>query len=99
MPLSFPFTTYSPPETAGPSLVGVYELGWPCRSGYSVVYIGSTNNIQRRLREHVNSSKNWAVYRCLTTGCRRRANQIERVELQKFERRHGRMPKYNQRIG
>ncbi len=100
MPLNNSFTTYDPPETAGPDRVGVYELGWPgdTDSGYVVVYIGS-GDVRRRLRRHRRGEKTWAVYRCRLTGSRRRARQVERKHQRLFRSRHGRLPRFNSRVG
>lgn len=100
MPLSFPFTKYDPPETCGPDQIGVYELGWPAQtdSGYAIVYIGS-GRIADRLYRHSRSEKTWAVYRCEITNSTRRARQRERRAQRRFVDRHGRLPRFNDRIG
>ncbi len=100
MSLCFPFTTYDPEGPSGPDQIGVYELGWSGRSesGYKIVYIGS-GRINNRLRSHYYSDKTWAVYRCEITNSTRRARQRERRELRRFERTHGRLPRFNLQIG
>lgn len=100
VPLSFPFTTYDPPGTPGPDLIGVYELGWPAPtdSGYAVVYIGS-GRIRQRLQEHNRSNKSWVAYRCEITNSTRRARQRERREQRRFRDFVGRLPKFNKQIG
>jgi len=99
MPLSNPFTQYPPKSNdAPPSSVGVYELGWPCRTGYCIVYIGQ-GVIADRLRAHARSEKTWAVYRCQVVGSRRRSKQIERRELRSYRDRHGSLPGFNNQLG
>lgn len=92
MALSTPFVPYRPSKP--PAVVGVYELGW---SG-AVVYVGM-GSIRPRIRAHDRDpDKTFNQYRCLITNCRREARRIERRELERFRRRHGRLPKYNERI-
>lgn len=94
MPLQTRFYAYEPSRP--PDVVGVYELGW--RDG-SVVYIGS-GVIQTRLAVHERDpDKRFSLYRCQITNDRRRARQIERREQRKFQHRHGRLPRFNHRIG
>lgn len=95
MPLQTRWYNYDSPSQP-PDRVGVYELGW--RNGL-IVYIGQ-GVVRERVREHNrDNKKRFSVYRCRIVGDRRRAKQIERREQRKFERRHGRLPTYNNRIG
>lgn len=93
MPLATRYYRYEP--TRPSAYVGCYELAW----ADSIVYIGM-GQIRDRLRvHHRDDEKSWNRYRCVVTNDRRRARQIERRELTAFRNRHGRLPKYNQRIG
>lgn len=75
-------------------MIGVYELG---RADH-VLYIGS-GRICDRLRSHERcEEKHFHQYRCLVTNDRRRAIQIERRELHRFEQSNERLPLYNEEV-
>lgn len=93
MPICTPFTTYRPPKP--PDGVGCYELGW---SG-SVVYVGMGSIRDRIMAHHRSDVKQFNQYRCRVTNCRRRAGEIERVELRTYREQYGRLPKYNSQLG
>jgi len=94
MPLQTRFYEFE--RSRPPDVVGVYELGW---SDGSIVYIGS-GVICTRICEHQrDQNKRFSLYRCRITNDRRRARQIERREQRKFRKRHGRLPRFNHRIG
>ncbi|WP_299332261.1 DUF7508 domain-containing protein [Haloplanus sp.] len=94
MPLQTRFYEFE--RSRPPDVIGVYELGW--RDG-SVVYIGA-GVIRARLCAHRRDpDKRFSVYRCQITNDRRRAGQMERREQRKFQRRHSRLPRFNNRVG
>jgi len=85
-----PFNT----ETIGkaPIKAGVYFLG----SEHETTYIGASNNIQQRLREHMNSTdsciKNTVSF-CYHETLFPEAE--EEKQLTAFQYEHGRLPKCN----
>ena len=78
---------------------GVYELG---DTNGDVHYIGE-GLIHSRLMDHFPQGSDpipgTAYFRVEPTGCKERAGQRERALLREFERRYGRLPKYNKKIG
>ena len=94
MPLQTRFRKYE--QTRPPNAVGVYELAW---ADNAIVYIGA-GVVRRRLQCHNRDpDKYFHSYRTIITNDRRRAQQIEKREQRKFFDRHGRLPKYNSRVG
>lgn len=76
---------------------GAYELA---DSGGNVIYIGQ-GKVQSRLLSHFvdggDPIPGASLYRVDYTGSARRAEQRERALLRTYERRHGRLPRFNQR--
>ena len=73
---------------------GCYELGDGDRE---IVYIGQ-GRVRQRLMAHWRDAKNKpgiSYYRCAYSGSKKRAVQMERVELQQYDYLHGELPLYN----
>ena len=77
---------------------GIYELG----NSEDILYIGQ-GIAKLRLMSHFPDGTDPIVgvslYRVEYIGSKERAEQRERVELANYERRHGRLPKFNHRRG
>ena len=76
---------------------GCYELG---DADGEIVYIGQ-GQVRQRLIAHwrdVKGKPRISYYRCTYCGSKRRAIQMERVELQQYVYLYGELPLYN-RIG
>lgn len=74
-----------------PMRIGVYYIGH-INNGYFIPdYIGSSDNIQRRLTEHLAENKWSDVTHFAFTTCRsiQEAQELEQREIQKYK------PKYN----
>ena len=79
--------------TLVPSVEGVYELA---NSSQQIIYIGRSDNLQRRLNEHLNTTdpciKSAAYFRFEKTY---RSEQRERELIDHFRRLNGRLPRCN----
>ena len=77
---------------------GVYELG----NSEDILYIGE-GHIRTRLMSHFADGSDpipgASFYRVEYTGSKVKAVQRQNAELNKYKRRHGRYPRYNQRKG
>lgn len=73
-----------------PEKRGVYEL----KCFGELVYIGYSSNLQQRLLSHCRS-KNPNYYRFKRARFFRSAKALEDKHLSKFEREHGRLPRWN----
>lgn len=58
-----------------PEVPGVYILHFP---GLEAVYIGSTKNLQRRLKEHKRSKPGWSYFDWYQTGTVQKARAMEK---------------------
>lgn len=76
-----------------PENIGVYELAY----ARSTVYIGS-GEIRARLYACDKKGMSFNQVRWQETNSTVRARQKERKYLKQFKDRHGRLPKYNNRI-
>jgi hypothetical protein len=76
-----------------PANVGVYEFAYNKRT----VYVGS-GTIRDRLQAHNRSGYSMTHFRYEETNSRMRAVQRERKLLKQFQKRKGRLPKYNDEI-
>lgn len=77
-----------------PNTLGIYELA--DNSG-TILYIGE-GNIRERLADHLTGEDKKVgagQFRYEETKSKTRAQQRERSELRKYEKKHGRLPKYN----
>jgi GIY-YIG catalytic domain-containing protein len=79
---------------------GTYELGNRLRN---IIYIGRSDNLRRRLMEHLNSSDECiqkAFYFRFDDGCsgERQCCYAERRELITYRDEHGRLPECNDNI-
>ena len=78
---------------------GVYELA---DKDKKLVYVGQ-GKIKTRLLRHFIGKEDpipeAAYYRFHKTGSKEKAEQRERSLLRKHEKRRGKLPKYNQRVG
>ena len=76
-----------------PEKEGVYELA---DNSQSIIYIGRSNNLRRRLSEHLNSDdhclRNARYFRYEQTW---RSEERERELLNEYRRIHGRLPRCN----
>ncbi len=77
---------------------GVYELGYHD----DILYIGE-GQVYSRLMSHFSQSTDPIVgasyYRAEYTQSKERAVQRQNAELRSYERKHGRLPKFNQHMG
>lgn len=73
-----------------PNNIGVYELA---QAG-STVYIGQ-GKIRDRIRACDKRNMSFNQVRWEETNSKRRAKQRENALLKKFEKKYGRLPKYN----
>jgi len=80
-----------------PSVYGVYELS---DGSKHTVYIGE-GNLHDRLLAHFAAGSDptpgTSYFRYVTTGSKQRAVQRQNALLSEFMKKHGRLPKYNQK--
>jgi excinuclease UvrABC nuclease subunit len=80
-----------------PGVYGAYELS---DGSKHVVYIGE-GNLQDRLLAHFAASSDptpgISYFRYVTTGSKQRAVQRQNALLSEFMKKHGRLPRYNQK--
>jgi len=87
---------WSKPSKAknAPEKSGVYEFG---NSQGTVLKIGEGDNLKERIMKQVPSKpKDVTRIRWLPA---RNAEKLEKQMLEEFKEKHGRLPKYNERIG
>lgn len=83
-----------PKAKLAPQKPGVYELG---NTKKKVVKIGEGKNLNRRLGEQIPSMpKDVKFIRILET---KRHEKLEEQMLEEFKKKHGTLPKYNERVG
>lgn len=77
-----------------PQKPGVYELG---NAGKNIVKIGEGKKLKERLDQQMPSMpRDVKFIRFLETKAH---EKLEKRMLEQFEKEHGRLPKYNERIG
>ncbi len=78
-----------------PAQEGIYELA---NGSYSIIYIGRSDDLSRRLRDHMNTSdpclKAAAFFRFEVTS---RSEERERELLDEYYRQYGQFPRCNDR--
>lgn len=83
-----------PKAKSAPPKPGVYELANPKKE---IVKIGEGENLNERLRGQMPSlPKDIKFIRLLETKAH---EKLEKQMLEQFKKEHGRLPKYNERIG
>ena len=97
MPLSKRWSSYTKDRVGQESNnYGVYEIG----NSEEILYIGE-GHVKARLLSHFPNRSEPVVgasyYRCDYTGGKKRAVQRQNAGLAAFQRKHGRLPKFNQR--
>jgi excinuclease UvrABC nuclease subunit len=94
MPISKNWSRASIPHVKkhAPSKSGIYEL----KSFGELVYIGSSENIQHRLLEHLNS-RDPNYYRFQTGDFLSSYKRMEREHYDRFVEKYGRSPRWNDR--
>jgi predicted GIY-YIG superfamily endonuclease len=80
-------------KSTAPSRGGLYEL----RAFGDLVYIGSTNDIQRRLLEHLSDSRGNA-FRYKKASFLQSPTKMEREALGAYLNKHGELPRWNDKI-
>ena len=98
MPIAKKWSKYTKDDIRTiPSVYGVYELADGSRR---TVYIGE-GNLHNRLMAHFTTGSDptpgISYFRYVTTGSKQRAVQRQNVLLSEFMKKHGRLPKYNQK--
>lgn len=69
-----------------------YEL----KDGHELVYIGTTNDLERRKREHENSGKKFTrMNKTSNFMTEEGAMKKEKEDLARYRRNQGRYPRYN----
>ena len=97
MPLAVKWSSFTKDDVARHGdQYGVYELG----DFDDIFYIGE-GLLNRQLMSHFSTggapTPGVSSYRVETTQSKERAVQRQNAELRDYERRHGRLPKYNQK--
>ena len=72
----------------------VYTL----RKGRDVVYKGITNNLGRRLKEHLAAGKKFTSVTKTRKMSRESAKKREKKQIKNYKRNKGKPPKYNKRV-
>ena len=73
----------------------LYEL----RNKGRVVYRGVSKNVERRIREHERSGKQFnTIWVSNVPTCRRTALEDEKIGVDTYKRTHGKRPRYNKML-
>ena len=78
-----------------PDVYGVYEIA---NAAKGTIYIGS-GKLRSRLLAHFKDIVGASYFRFEKTGSLERARQKERALLWEYYYKHGKLPKFNQKIG
>ena len=98
MPLEKKWSTYTKNNVreTEKNTLGVYELG----NDDDILYIGE-GQVQNRLLDHFSDGSDptpgCSNYRVEYSGVKETAVSRQNAELRKYEKQHGRLPKYNQK--
>ena len=79
-------------KRSAPTKGGVYEL--TSFGEDRALYIGSSDNLQRRLLEHLSQSKP-NRFRYKTAGLLQNPESLEKRHFNKYEKKHGTTPPWN----
>ena len=73
-------------------------VNYTLRDGRKIVYIGTTNDLDRRIDEHERDGKKFTTFSSSVKRTQDSALKHETEDLERYLRNQGRLPKYNDKI-